>query len=142
MHTLISVLPYSTTSILIINYYYTGDYSKSHMVTGQELCCMSHFTIFIWRDHLTIFIESLGKIVKYRVITHFAIYYQKIYYINANPKLINAKIHLFYTYCCSLSEHILSLTPTLNSLMQKYIHFIQLTFTSIDTQPFASKGIP
>ena len=26
--------------------------------------------------------------------------------------------------------------------MQKYIHFIQLTFISIDMQPFVSKGIP
>ena len=26
--------------------------------------------------------------------------------------------------------------------MQKYIHFIQPTFTSVDTQPFHSKGIP
>ena len=26
--------------------------------------------------------------------------------------------------------------------MQKYIHFIQSAFISVDTQPFASKGIP
>ena len=31
--------------------------------------------------------------------------------------------------------------PTSNSLTQKYIHLIQLTFTSIDTQPFALKGL-
>ena len=42
-----------------------------------------------------------------------------------------------YTFCCSLPENILSLMPTSNSLMPKYIHFIKLTFTSIDTQPFA-----
>ena len=30
--------------------------------------------------------------------------------------------------CCSLPEHVLSLTPTSNSLAQKYIHFIQSTF--------------
>ena len=42
-------------------------------------------------------------------------------------------------FCCSLPENILSLTPTSNSLTQKYIHFIQLTFTSVDTQSFASK---
>ena len=41
-----------------------------------------------------------------------------------------------YTFCCSLPENILSLTPTSNS-MPKYIHFIKLTFTSIDMQPFA-----
>ena len=33
------------------------------------------------------------------------------------------------------------LTPTSNSLTQKYIRFIRSTFTSVDTQPFASKGI-
>ena len=42
-----------------------------------------------------------------------------------------------YTICCSLPENILSLTPTSNSLTQKYIHFIQSTFTSVDTQPMA-----
>ena len=47
-----------------------------------------------------------------------------------------------YTFCCSLAENILSLTPTSNSLIQKYIHFMQSTFNSVDTQPFASKGIP
>ena len=26
--------------------------------------------------------------------------------------------------------------------MQKFIHFTQSTFTNVDTQPFASKGIP
>ena len=31
--------------------------------------------------------------------------------------------------------------PTSNSLTQKYIHFIQSTLISADTQPFASKGI-
>ena len=46
-----------------------------------------------------------------------------------------------YTFCCSLPENILSLTPTSNSLTQKDIHFIQLTSISVDTQPFASKGI-
>ena len=45
---------------------------------------------------------------------------------------INARIK--YTFCCSLPENILSLT-------QKYIHFIQLTFSSVDTQPFTSKNI-
>ena len=30
---------------------------------------------------------------------------------------------------------------TSNSLRQKYINFIQSTFISVDTQPFASKGI-
>ena len=49
---------------------------------------------------------------------------------------------LYYTFCRSLPENILSLTPTSNSLSQKYIHFIQSTFISVDTQPFASKGIP
>ena len=39
----------------------------------------------------------------------------------------------FYTFCCSLPENILS-------LMQKCIHFIQSIFTSVDMQPFASKG--
>ena len=48
----------------------------------------------------------------------------------------------FYTFCCSLPENILSLMPISNSFMQKYIHFIQLTFTSIDMQPFASKSCP
>ena len=47
----------------------------------------------------------------------------------------------YYTFCCSLPENILSLMPTSNSLMQKYIHFIQLTFTSINLQPFPSKSI-
>ena len=42
----------------------------------------------------------------------------------------------------STLENILSLTPTSNSLMQKYTHFFQSTFISIDMQPFASKGIP
>ena len=46
-----------------------------------------------------------------------------------------------YTFCCSLPENILSLTPTSNSLTQKYIHFIQSTLTSVDTQPLASKVI-
>ena len=32
--------------------------------------------------------------------------------------------------------------PTSNSLTQKYIHFIQSTFISVGTQPFASKGSP
>ena len=35
-----------------------------------------------------------------------------------------------------------TIKPTSNSLTQKYIHFIQSTFTSVDTQAFASKGIP
>ena len=48
----------------------------------------------------------------------------------------------YYPFCCSLPENILSLMPISNSLMQKYIHFIQLKFISIDTQPFALKGIP
>ena len=48
---------------------------------------------------------------------------------------------LYYTFCCSLPENILLLTSTSNSLTQKYFRFIQLTFTSVDTQPFASKGI-
>ena len=47
-----------------------------------------------------------------------------------------------YTICCSLPENILSLTPTSNSLTQKFIYFIQSTFTCVDTKPFASKGIP
>ena len=47
-----------------------------------------------------------------------------------------------YTFCSSLPENILSLMPTSNSLTQKYIHFIQSTFTSVDTQPFVPKGIP
>ena len=34
------------------------------------------------------------------------------------------------TFCCSLLENILSLTPTSKSLTQKYIHFIQSTFIS------------
>ena len=46
-----------------------------------------------------------------------------------------------YTFCCSLPENIVSLKPTSNTLTQKYIHFIQSTFTSVDRQPFASKGI-
>ena len=40
-----------------------------------------------------------------------------------------------------LTASALSLTPTSNSLTEKYIHFIQSTFTSVDTQSFASKGI-
>ena len=47
-----------------------------------------------------------------------------------------------YTFCCLLPENVLSLTPTSNSLTQKYIHFIQSTFISVDRQPFASKGFP
>ena len=47
---------------------------------------------------------------------------------------------LNYTFCCSLPENILSLTPTSNSSTQKYIHFIQSTLTSVDKQPFALKG--
>ena len=46
-----------------------------------------------------------------------------------------------YTFCLSLPQNILSLTPTSNSLTQKYIHFIRPTFTSVYTQPCASKGI-
>ena len=42
-----------------------------------------------------------------------------------------------YTFCCSLPENILSLRPSSNLLTQKYIHFIQSTFTSVYTQPFA-----
>ena len=45
----------------------------------------------------------------------------------------------YNTFCCSLPENILSLTPTSNSLTHKYIHFIQSTFTSVDTQPFAQR---
>ena len=37
---------------------------------------------------------------------------------------------------------IINTYPTSNSLTQKYIHFIQSKFFSIDTQPFGSKGIP
>ena len=40
-----------------------------------------------------------------------------------------------HTFFCSLLKNMLSLTL-------KYIHFIQSTFFSVDTQPFASKGIP
>ena len=47
---------------------------------------------------------------------------------------------LKYTFCCLLLEKIQLLMPTSNSLMQKYIHFIQSTFTSVDTQLFSSKG--
>ena len=47
-----------------------------------------------------------------------------------------------HTFCCTLPENVQSLMPTSNSLMQKYIHFIQSTFASLDTQPFASKGCP
>ena len=50
--------------------------------------------------------------------------------------------YVFYTFCCPLPENILSLTPTSNSLTQTYIHFIQSTFTSVDTQPFPSKANP
>ena len=50
-------------------------------------------------------------------------------------------MHEMHTFCCSLPENILSLTATSNSLTQKYIYLIQSTFTSVDTQPFASKGI-
>ena len=56
--------------------------------------------------------------------------------------LSHSKQETYYAFCCSLPENILSLTPTSNSLTQKYIHFIQSTFISVDTQPFASKGIP
>ena len=45
------------------------------------------------------------------------------------------------TFCCSLPENMLSLTSTSNSLIQKYIHFIQLTFISVDTRQFGSKGV-
>ena len=31
---------------------------------------------------------------------------------------------LIYTFCCSLPENIMSLTPTSNSLTKKYIHLI------------------
>ena len=47
-----------------------------------------------------------------------------------------------YTFCCSLPENIASLTPTLKSLTQKYIHFIQSTFIGVDTQLSASKSFP
>ena len=33
------------------------------------------------------------------------------------------------SFCCSLPENILSLTPTSNSLTQKYLHFIESTLT-------------
>ena len=46
-----------------------------------------------------------------------------------------------YTFCCSLSENILSLMPSSNSLTQKYIHFFQSTLISEDNKPFVSKGI-
>ena len=52
-----------------------------------------------------------------------------------------AEPFFMYTFCCSLPENILSFTPTSNSLTQKFIHFIQSTITSVDTQPFASKDI-
>ena len=45
------------------------------------------------------------------------------------------------TFCCSLPENILSLTPNSTSLTQKCIHFIQSTFIKVDTQPFPSKDI-
>ena len=50
-------------------------------------------------------------------------------------------VQIKYTFCCLLPENILSLMLTSNSLIQKYIHFIQSTFTSVDMQPFASKGL-
>ena len=31
----------------------------------------------------------------------------------------------YYTFCCSFPENILSLMPTSNLLMKKYIHFSQ-----------------
>ena len=46
-----------------------------------------------------------------------------------------------YTFCRSLPGNIVSLTPTSYLLMPKYIHFIQSTFTCVNTQLFASKGI-
>ena len=55
-------------------------------------------------------------------------------------KIVRRSKLLLTHYCCSLPENILLLTP--NSLTQKYVHFIQSTFTRVDTQPFASKGIP
>ena len=58
------------------------------------------------------------------------------YFLEKYPE--NSSVH--YTSCCSLPVNILSLSPNLNSLMQQYIHFIQSTFTGVDTQPFASKG--
>ena len=54
---------------------------------------------------------------------------------------VASKILVNYTFCCLLPENVLSVTPTSISLTQKYIHFTQSTFTSVDTQPFASKGI-
>ena len=42
------------------------------------------------------------------------------------------------TFCCSLPENILSLTS--NSSTQKYIHFIQSTFISVDTQPLHKRA--
>ena len=46
-----------------------------------------------------------------------------------------------YTFCSSLRENVLSLTPTTNSFRQNYIHFIQSTIISVDTQLCASKGV-
>ena len=47
-----------------------------------------------------------------------------------------------YTFCCSLPENMLPLTPTSNSITEKSIHFFQFTFISVHTQLFASMGIP
>ena len=64
--------------------------------------------------------------------------------VSSNFKVFrkSSTVERYYTFCCSLPENILSFKPTSNSLPQKYIHFIQLTFISADTQPFASKDIP
>ena len=62
-------------------------------------------------------------------------------------------IHIYIYICLYIDLHIApfavhyqkiccSLTPTSNSLAQKYIHIIQSTFTGVDTQAFESKGIP
>ena len=59
----------------------------------------------------------------------------------SKPKIFGEKVRRVFIRPFAVeyhAENILSLTPTSNSLMQKYIHFIQSTFTRVETQPFAS----
>ena len=51
------------------------------------------------------------------------------------------KITVIHLMLFITRKYTTQLTPPSNLLMQKYIHFIQVTFTSVDMQPFASKGI-
>ena len=78
---------------------------------------------------------SLKILFEYFIFKFFAVGYRKSFDFFCQFRVF---CYIFY---CSLPENILSLMPASNSLTQKYIHFIQSRFTSVDTQSFASKGI-